>query len=200
MKIQATEITEIIKQQIADIDTAVEVAEVGTVIQSGDGIARIFGLEKAMSGELLEFPHDVRGMVLNLEEDNVGAVLFGEYEKIMEGDMVKRTGRVTSVPVGEALIGRVVDALGVPIDGRGAIETTEFYPVERIAPGIVARQPVKEPLQTGLKAIDSMTPIGRGQRELIIGDSQTGKTADALDTNIKQKGLGVICIYVTIGQ
>lgn len=200
MKIQATEITEIIKQQIADIDTAVEVAEVGTVIQSGDGIARIFGLEKAMSGELLEFPHDVRGMVLNLEEDNVGAVLFGEYEKIMEGDMVKRTGRVTSVPVGEALIGRVVDALGVPIDGRGAIETTEFYPVERIAPGIVARQPVKEPLQTGLKAIDSMTPIGRGQRELIIGDRQTGKTAVALDTIINQKGLGVICIYVAIGQ
>lgn len=200
MKIQATEITEIIKRQIANIDTSVEVAEVGTVIQAGDGIARIFGLEKAMGGELLEFPHDVRGMVLNLEEDNVGAVLFGEYEKIMEGDTVKRTGRIASVPVGDALIGRVVDALGEPIDGRGPIETSEYNPVERIAPGIVARQPVKEPLQTGLKAIDSMTPIGRGQRELIIGDRQTGKTAVALDTIINQKGLGVICIYVAIGQ
>jgi F-type H+/Na+-transporting ATPase subunit alpha len=200
MKIQATEITDIIKRQIADFETSVEIAEVGTVIQAGDGIARIFGLENAMASELLEFPHDVRGMVLNLEEDNVGAVLFGEYEKIMEGDTVKRTGRIASVPVGEALIGRVVDALGVPIDGRGPIETNEFYPVERIAPGIVARQPVKEPLQTGLKAIDSMTPIGRGQRELIIGDRQTGKTALALDTIINQKGNGVICIYVAIGQ
>ncbi|HDP36023.1 MAG TPA: F0F1 ATP synthase subunit alpha [Candidatus Hydrogenedentes bacterium] len=200
MKIQATEITEIIKRQIADFETSVEIAEVGTVIQSGDGIARIFGLEKAMASELLEFPHGVRGMVLNLEEDNVGAVLFGEYEKIMEGDTVKRTGRIASVPVGEALIGRVVDALGQPVDGRGPIETKEFYPVERIAPGIVARQPVKEPLQTGLKAIDSMTPIGRGQRELIIGDRQTGKTALALDTIINQKGNGVICIYVAIGQ
>ncbi len=200
MKIHATEITEIIKRQIADFETSVEIAETGTVIQSGDGIARIFGLDKAMSCELLEFPHDVRGMVLNLEEDNVGAVLFGEYEKIMEGDTVKRTGRIASVPVGEALIGRVVDALGVPVDGRGPIETSEFFPVERIAPGIVARQPVKEPLQTGLKAIDSMTPIGRGQRELIIGDRQTGKTALALDTIINQKGLNVICIYVAIGQ
>ncbi len=200
MKIHATEITEIIKRQIADFETSVEIAEVGTVIQAGDGIARIFGLEKAMGGELLDFPHDVRGMVLNLEEDNVGAVLFGEYEKIMEGDTVKRTGRIASVPVGEALIGRVVDALGVPIDGRGPIQAAEYNPVERIAPGIVARQPVKEPLQTGLKAIDSMTPIGRGQRELIIGDRQTGKTALALDTIINQKGNGVICIYVAIGQ
>ncbi len=200
MKIQATEITDIIKRQIADFESSVEIAEVGTVIQAGDGIARIFGLEKAMASELLEFPHDVRGMVLNLEEDNVGAVLFGEYEKIAEGDTVKRTGRISSVPVGEALIGRVVDALGQPVDGRGPIETSEFLPVERIAPGIVARQPVKEPLQTGLKAIDSMTPIGRGQRELIIGDRQTGKTALALDTIINQKGAGVICIYVAIGQ
>lgn len=200
MKIQATEITEIIKKQIADFETTVEIAETGTVIQAGDGIARIFGLEKAMGGELLEFPHDVRGMVLNLEEDNVGVVLFGEYEKIMEGDTVKRTGRIASVPVGEAMVGRVVDALGMPVDGRGPVETDEFLPVERIAPGIVARQPVKEPLQTGLKAIDSMTPIGRGQRELIIGDRQTGKTALALDTIINQKGLDVICIYVAIGQ
>jgi F-type H+-transporting ATPase subunit alpha len=200
MKIQATEITEIIKNQIADYESTVEIAEVGTVIQAGDGIARIFGLEKAMAGELLDFPHDVKGMVLNLEEDNVGTVLFGEYEKISEGDTVKRSGQIMSVPVGEALIGRVVDALGQPIDGRGPIETAETSPVERLAPGIVARQPVHEPLQTGLKAIDSMTPIGRGQRELIIGDRQTGKTAIALDTIINQKGNGVICIYVAIGQ
>ena len=200
MKIQATEITEIIKRQIADYESTVEVAEVGTVIQAGDGIARIFGLDKAMAGELLEFPNGVLGMVLNLEEDNVGAVLFGDYEKVAEGDTVKRTQRITSVPVGEAMIGRVVDALGQPIDGRGPIESQEFNPIERIAPGIVARQPVREPLQTGLKAIDSMTPIGRGQRELIIGDRQTGKTAVAIDTIINQKGEDVICVYVAIGQ
>jgi F-type H+/Na+-transporting ATPase subunit alpha len=200
MKIQATEITDIIKRQITEYESTVEIAEVGTVIQAGDGIARIFGLEKAMAGELLDFPHDVRGMVLNLEEDNVGAVLFGEYEKIAEGDTVKRTGRISSVPVGEALIGRVVDSLGQPIDGRGPIESQEFNPIESIAPGIVARQPVKEPLQTGLKAIDAMTPIGRGQRELIIGDRQTGKTAVAIDTIINQKDTDVICIYVAIGQ
>ncbi len=200
MKIQATEITEIIKRQIADYESTVEIAEVGTVIQAGDGIARVFGLEKAMAGELLDFPGGVTGMVLNLEEDNVGAVLFGEYEKIAEGDTVKRTGRIASVPVGDALIGRVVDALGQPVDGRGAIDTNEFNPVERIAPGIVDRQPVCEPLQTGLKAIDSMTAIGRGQRELIIGDRQTGKTAIALDTIINQRGGDVICIYVAIGQ
>jgi F-type H+/Na+-transporting ATPase subunit alpha len=200
MKIQATEITSIIRDQIADHDSTVDVKEVGTVIQASDGIARIYGLENAMAGELLDFPHNVRGMVLNLEEDNVGAVLFGEYELIAEGDTVKRTGRIASVPVGEALIGRVVDALGDPIDGRGPIETIDFNQVERIAPGIVDRQPVSEPMQTGLKAIDAMVPIGRGQRELIIGDRQTGKTAVALDTIINQKKTGVICIYVAIGQ
>jgi len=200
MKIQATEISDIIKEQISGFDSLVDIAEVGTVIQAGDGIARIFGLEKAMAGELLDFPHGVRGMALNLEEDNVGAVLFGEYEKIAEGDTVKRTGRVMSVPVGEALIGRVVSALGEPVDGRGPIETEAFSPVERLAPGIVDREPVSEPLQTGIKAIDAMIPIGRGQRELIIGDRQTGKTAIALDTIINQKNSGVICIYVAIGQ
>ena len=200
MKIQATEITEIIKNQIADHASTVDVQEVGTVIEASDGIARIYGLENAMAGELLDFPHDIRGMVLNLEEDNVGAVLFGEYELIAEGDTVKRTGRIASVPVGDALIGRVVDALGDPIDGRGAIDTSEFNPVERIAPGIIDRESVHEPMQTGLKAIDAMVPIGRGQRELIIGDRQTGKTAVALDTIINQKSTGVICIYVAVGQ
>lgn len=200
MKLQATEITEIIKQHIADYEAAVDIAEVGTVIQASDGIARIYGLEKAMAGELLEFPYDVQGMVLNLEEDNVGTVLFGEHEKISEGDTVKRTGRIASTPVGDALIGRVIDALGEPVDGRGPIATQEFNPVERIAPGIVERRPVKNPLQTGLKAIDSMTAIGRGQRELIIGDRQTGKTALAIDTIINQKTSDVICIYVAIGQ
>ncbi|MFP4500572.1 MAG: F0F1 ATP synthase subunit alpha [Candidatus Hydrogenedentota bacterium] len=200
MKIHATEITDIIKRQIGDFQSTVDIAEVGTVIQAGDGIARVFGLEKALAAEMLEFPHDVRGMVLNLEEDNVGVVLFGDYEKIAEGDTVKRTGHIMSVPVGEALLGRTVNALGEPIDGRGAIETQEMNPVECIAPGIVQRQPVKEPLQTGLKAIDAMTPIGRGQRELIIGDRQTGKTAIAIDTIINQKGGDVVCIYVAIGQ
>jgi F-type H+-transporting ATPase subunit alpha len=200
MKIEATEVTEIIKQQIADFESTVDIQEVGTVIQTSDGIARIYGLENAMAGELLDFPHDIRGMVLNLEEDNVGAVLFGEYEKIAQGDIVKRTGRIASVPVGDALIGRVVDALGEPVDGRGPIETTQYNVVERIAPGIVDRQPVREPLQTGLKSVDAMVPIGRGQRELIIGDRQTGKTAVALDTIINQKNSGVICIYVAIGQ
>ncbi len=200
MKIQATEITEIIKQQITDFHDTVDVSEVGTVIQAGDGIARVFGLANVMAGETLDFPHGVKGMALNLEEDNVGAVLFGEYEKISEGDTVRRTGTITSVPVGDALIGRVVNALGDPIDGRGPIESTETNPVERIAPGIVDRQPVTEPLQTGVKAIDAMTPIGRGQRELIIGDRQTGKTAIAIDTILNQKNEDVICIYVAIGQ
>jgi F-type H+-transporting ATPase subunit alpha len=200
MKIQATEITEIIRRHITDYESTVDVAEVGTVIQASDGIARVYGLEKCMAGELLDFPHDVRGMALNLEEDNVGVVLFGEYEKIAEGDTVRRTGVVASVPVGDAMLGRVVSALGEPMDGRGAIESDEINPIERVAPGIVARQPVHEPLQTGIKAIDAMIPIGRGQRELIIGDRQTGKTAIGVDTIINQKGKDVVCIYVAVGQ
>ena len=198
--IKANEINEIIRQQIENFETGVTVSEVGTVIKVGDGIAEIHGLEKVMAGELLEFPHEVRGLALNLEEDKVGAVLFGDFQKIKEGDLVKRTGRIMQVPVGQALIGRVMDALGNPIDERGPILTDEYYAVERIAPGVVDRQPVKEPLQTGLKAIDSMVPIGRGQRELIIGDRQTGKTAVAVDTIINQRGKDVICIYVAIGQ
>src|SRR5215813_5842230 len=198
--IKANEINEIIRQQIENFQTGVTVSEVGTVIKVGDGIAEIHGLESVMAGELLDFPNDVRGLALNLEEDKVGAVLFGDFQTIREGDIVKRTGRIMQVPVGEALIGRVVDALGNPIDDRGPIVTDHYSPVERIAPGVVDRQPVKEPLQTGLKAIDAMVPIGRGQRELIIGDRQTGKTAVAVDTIINQKGKYVICIYVAIGQ
>jgi F-type H+-transporting ATPase subunit alpha len=198
--IKANEINEIIRKQIENFDAGVTVTEVGTVIKVGDGIAEIHGLEKVMAGELLDFPFDVRGLALNLEEDKVGTVLFGDYQKIKEGDMVKRSKRIMSVPVGNALIGRVVDALGNPIDGKGDIVTDTYNPVERIAPGIIDRQPVKEPLQTGLKAIDAMVPIGRGQRELIIGDRQTGKTAVAVDTIINQKGKDVICIYVAIGQ
>ncbi len=184
--IRASEINEIIRKQIESFEAGVTVTEVGTVIKIGDGIAEIHGLEKVMAGELLEFPHDVRGLALNLEEDKVGAVLFGDFQVIREGDLVKRTGRIMQVPVGDALIGRVVDVLGNPIDDRGPILTDIYYPVERIAPGVVDRQPVKEPLQTGLKAIDAMVPIGRGQRELIIGDRQTGKTAVAVDTIINQ--------------
>jgi F-type H+-transporting ATPase subunit alpha len=199
-EIKASEINEIIRKQIENFETGVTVTEVGTVIKVGDGIAELHGLEKVMAGELLEFPHDVRGLALNLEEDKVGAVLFGEFQAIREGDLVKRTGRIIEVPVGEALVGRVVDVLGNPIDESGPIVTEHYYPVERIAPGVVDRQPVKEPLQTGLKAIDAMVPIGRGQRELIIGDRQTGKTAVAVDTIINQKGKDVICIYVAIGQ
>jgi F-type H+-transporting ATPase subunit alpha len=198
--IKASEINEIIRKQIENFEVGITVMEVGTVIKVGDGIAEIHGLEKVMAGELLEFPREVRGLALNLEEDKVGAVLFGNFQEIKEGDLVKRTGRIMQVPVGEALIGRVVDALGNPIDERGPVLTEEYYPVERIAPGVVDRQPVKEPLQTGLKAIDAMVPIGRGQRELIIGDRQTGKTAVAVDTIINQKGKDVICIYVAIGQ
>ena len=198
--IRANEISEIIRQQIENFDAGVTVTEVGTVIKIGDGIAEVHGLEKVMAGELLEFPHEVRGLALNLEEDKVGVVLFGEYQKVKEGDTVKRTGRIMSLPVGEAIIGRVVNALGVPIDERGPFTADEYSPLERIAPGVVDRQPVKEPLQTGLKAIDSMVPIGRGQRELIIGDRQTGKTAVALDAIINQKGKDVICVYVAIGQ
>src|SRR5574337_744436 len=199
-QIRAEEISEIIKKQLVGYEAAVDVAEVGTVIETGDGIARIYGLEKAMAGELLEFPHDVFGMVLNLEEDNVGAVLLGEAEAIKEGDLVKRTGRIASVPVGEALVGRVVNALGLPIDGKGPIDATELRPIERLAPGAVDRRPVKEALQTGIKAIDAMIPIGRGQRELIIGDRQTGKTAVAIDAIINQKGKDVFCVYVAVGQ
>ena len=198
--IRASEINEIIRKQIESFEAGVTVTEVGTVIKIGDGIAEIHGLEKVMAGELLEFPQDVRGLALNLEEDKVGAVLFGDFQVIREGDLVKRTGRIMQVPVGDALVGRVVDVLGNPIDDRGPILTDTYYPVERIAPGVVDRQPVKEPLQTGLKAIDAMVPIGRGQRELIIGDRQTGKTAVAVDTIINQKGKDVVCIYVAIGQ
>jgi F-type H+-transporting ATPase subunit alpha len=198
--IKANEINEIIRQQIENFETGVTVSEVGTVIKVGDGIAEIHGLEKVMAGELLEFPHEVRGLALNLEEDKVGAVLFGDFQKIKEGDLVKRTGRIMQVPVGQALVGRVMDALGNPVDDRGPILTDEYNAVERIAPGVVDRQPVKESLPTGLKAIDSMVPIGRGQRELIIGDRQTGKTAVAVDTIINQRGKDVICIYVAIGQ
>ncbi len=198
--IKANEINEIIRSQIEDFDASMTVDEVGTVIKVGDGIAEIHGLEKVMAGELLEFPHDVSGLALNLEEDKVGAVLFGDFQKIKEGDEAKRSGRIMSVPAGDALIGRVVDALGNPIDGKGEIITDTFNPVERIAPGIIDRQPVGEPLQTGLKAIDAMVPVGRGQRELIIGDRQTGKTAVAIDTIINQKGKDVICVYVAIGQ
>jgi F-type H+-transporting ATPase subunit alpha len=200
MEIGTAEISRIIKEQIRDYDKTVEIQEVGTVLSTGDGIARIYGLDKVAAGELLEFPHHIYGVALNLEEDNVGAALFGETHMIKEGDTVKRTGRIAEVPVGKELIGRVVDALGEPIDGRGPIDTTERRRIEIKAPGIVARQPVKEPLQTGLKAIDGMIPIGRGQRELIIGDRQTGKTAVAIDAIINQKGGNVICIYVAIGQ
>ncbi|HEX7231305.1 MAG TPA: F0F1 ATP synthase subunit alpha [Candidatus Binatia bacterium] len=200
MEIGTAEISRIIKEQIRDYDKTVEIQEVGTVLSTGDGIARIYGLDKVAAGELLEFPHHIYGVALNLEEDNVGAALFGETHMIKEGDTVKRTGRIAEVPVGKELIGRVVDALGEPIDGRGPIEAKERRRIELKAPGIVARQPVKEPLQTGLKAIDGMIPIGRGQRELIIGDRQTGKTAVAIDAIINQKGGNVICIYVAIGQ
>src|SRR5499425_334877 len=198
--IRAGEISEIIKRQLAGYESEIDLQEVGRVIEVGDGIARVYGLEKAMAGELLQFPADVVGMVLNLEEGNVGAVLLGDDTLIKEGDVVKRTGRIAQVPVGEALVGRVVNALGQPVDGKGAIDAKEFRPIERYAPGVVDRRSVKEPLQTGLKAIDAMIPIGRGQRELIIGDRQTGKTAIAVDTILNQKGQGVYCFYVAIGQ
>lgn len=200
MQIRAEEISDIIKQQIRDYDKKVEVSETGTVISVGDGIARLHGLEKAMAGELLEFPGGIMGMVLNLEADNVGAAILGEDVHIKEGDTVKRTGRIVQVPVGPAMLGRVVDSIGQPVDGKGPIESSEFRVVEIVAPGIIKREPVKEPLQTGIKAIDSMIPIGRGQRELIIGDRQTGKTAIAIDTIINQKDTDVKCIYVAIGQ
>ena len=202
MQIRAEEITEIIKKQIEGFEKTIDVKETGIVLSTGDGIARVHGLESAMAGELVELPGDVFGMILNLEEDNVGIVLLGEYHRIKEGDVVKRTGRIVEVPVGRGMLGRVVNPLGQPVDGKGPIEAETTRLVEVIAPGIVRRQPVKEPLQTGLKAIDSMIPIGRGQRELIIGDRQTGKTAVAIDTIINQKNADppVVCIYVAIGQ
>jgi F-type H+-transporting ATPase subunit alpha len=200
MQIKAEEISKIIRDQIGGFSADVDVAEVGSVISIGDGIARVHGVERAMAGEMLEFPHGVFGIALNLEEDSVGTVLLGEFTEIREGDPVKRTGRIISVPVGEELLGRVVNALGQPIDGKGPIATKQFSPIERLAPGVVDRQPVKEPIQTGLKAIDAMVPIGRGQRELIIGDRQTGKTAVAVDAIINQRGKDVICIYNAIGQ
>ena len=198
--IKAGEISEIIRRQIQEFEGETDLTEIGRVIEVGDGIARVYGLERAMAGELLSFPGDVVGMVLNLEEDNVGAVLLGSDREIREGDVVKRTGRIAQVPVGEPLVGRVVNALGEPIDGKGPIAATEFRSIERYAPGVVDRRSVKEPLQTGLKAIDAMIPIGRGQRELIIGDRQTGKTAIAVDTILNQKGQGVNCVYVAVGQ
>src|SRR5213594_1218249 len=200
MEIKADEITKIIREQIEEYRAGVDVSEVGNVISVGDGIARVYGLEKAMAGELLEFPHGVMGLALNLEESQVGVVLLGEYTEIREGDQVRRTGRIMEVPVGEALVGRVVNALAQSIDGKGPIVSKDRTPVERLAPGVIDRQPVKEPLQTGLKAIDSMIPIGRGQRELIIGDRTTGKTAICVDTILNQRGQDVICIYVAIGQ
>ena len=200
MNLKPEEISSVIKEQVKRYAAQLEVSDVGTVIQVADGIARIHGLEKAMQGELLEFPGEVYGMVLNLGEDNVGAVLLGDHKNINEGDTVKTTGRVVEVPVGDAMTGRVVNALGQPIDGKGPIETTKFRKIERVASGVISRKSVDTPLQTGIKAIDSMVPIGRGQRELIIGDRQTGKTAIAVDTIINQKGQGVKCIYVAIGQ
>ncbi len=199
-QINADEITELLREQIANYDTKIRVDEVGTVMSLGDGIARLYGLDRVMAGELIEFPHGVAGLAMNLEEDQVGAVLMGEYEEIREGDQVKRTGKILSVPVGEALIGRVVNALGQPIDDKGPIVASETLPVERLAPGVIDRQPVREPMMTGLKSIDAMIPIGRGQRELIIGDRQTGKTAVGLDAIINSKGKDLICIYCAIGQ
>ena len=200
MNLRPEEISSVIKEQIKQYSTKLETSDIGTVIQVADGIARIHGLDEAMQGELLEFPGEVYGMVLNLEEDNVGAVLLGDQKNISEGDVVKTTGRVVEVPVGDAMTGRVVNSLGQPIDGKGPIETEKYRPIERVASGVISRKSVDTPLQTGIKAIDAMVPIGRGQRELIIGDRQTGKTAIAVDTIINQKGQGVHCIYVAIGQ
>ncbi|HSY01524.1 MAG TPA: F0F1 ATP synthase subunit alpha [Acidobacteriaceae bacterium] len=199
-QIKADEITALLKEQIANYDAKMRVDEVGTVITLGDGIARLHGLDKVMAGELLEFPHGIAGLAMSLEEDQVGSVLLGDYTEVREGDQVKRTGKILSVPVGDAMIGRVVNALGQPIDDKGPIQTSDMNPVERLAPGVIDRQPVREPMMTGLKAIDSMIPIGRGQRELIIGDRQTGKTAVALDTIINNEKNDLICIYCAIGQ
>ena len=199
-QIKADEITQILREQIESFESRVRVDEVGTITSLGDGIARIHGLEKVMAGELIEFPHNVAGLAMNLEEDQVGAVLLGEYTELKEGDSVRRSGKIMSVPVGEAMIGRVVNALGQPIDGKGPIATQHSLPIERLAPGVIDRQPVREPMSTGLKAIDSMIPIGRGQRELIIGDRQTGKTAVAIDTILNSAKNNLICIYCAIGQ
>ncbi|MEO8724917.1 MAG: F0F1 ATP synthase subunit alpha [Acidobacteriaceae bacterium] len=199
-QIKADEITTLIRQQIENYETKISVDEVGTIISLGDGIARVHGLDKVMSGELIEFPHGISGIAMNLEEDQVGVVILGDYTEVREGDQVKRSGKIMSVPVGEALLGRVVDALGNPIDGKGPINTTQTLPIERLAPGVIDRQPVREPMATGIKAIDAMIPIGRGQRELIIGDRQTGKTAILLDTIINSKTNNLICIYCAIGQ
>ena len=199
-QIKADEITKLIREQIENYESKVSVDEVGTIISLGDGIARVHGLDKVMAGELLEFGHGVSGLAMNLEEDQVGAVLLGDYTEVKEGGEVKRTGRIMSVPTGEGMIGRVVNALGQPVDGKGPITASKYIPIERIAPGVIDRQPVREPMATGIKAIDSMIPIGRGQRELIIGDRQTGKTAVALDTIINSKGNNLICIYCAIGQ
>lgn len=200
MQIRAQEIVEVIERHIKGFEGEIDVSETGVVLSVGDGIARIYGLEKAMVSELVEFPNGVMGLVLNLEEDNVGVAILGEDKEIKEGDVVKRTGKIIQVPVGEGLLGRVVNPLGEPLDGKGPIEAKEYRPIERKAPGVVERQPVKEPLRTGIKAIDSMIPIGRGQRELILGDRQTGKTAIVVDTILSQKGEGVYCVYVAIGQ
>ena len=199
-QIKADEITELLRQQIENFEQRIQVDEVGTVISLGDGIARVHGLDKVMAGELIEFPHGVAGLAMNLDEDQVGAVLLGDYTEISEGDQVKRTGKIMSVPVGEAMIGRVVNALGQPIDDKGPINTDKFLPVERLAPGVIDRQSVREPMATGIKAIDTMIPIGRGQRELLIGDRQTGKTAIALDTIINSAKNNLICIYCAVGQ
>jgi F-type H+-transporting ATPase subunit alpha len=199
-EVKPDEVSAILRKQLSGFEKEIDIYEVGTVVQIGDGVARVYGLTKCMASELIEFPHGVFGMALNLEEDNVGCILFGDYTQVKEGDEARRTGRVASMPVGEAMIGRVINPLGQPVDGKGPISTTEFLPIERKALGVISRQPVKEPLQSGVKAIDSMIPIGRGQRELIIGDRQTGKTAVAIDTIINQKGKGVFCIYVAIGQ
>ena len=200
MSIRPEEISSILKQQIEEYQANVDVSQVGTVITVGDGICRIYGLDDAMAGEMLEFENGVKGLALNLEEDNIGCVILGSYKEIREGQQVKRTGRIMEVPVGKALIGRVVDPLGNPLDGKGAIVTNKYRPLEFLAPGVLTRQSVNEPLQTGIKSIDAMVPIGRGQRELIIGDRQTGKTAIAIDTILNQKGQDVICIYVAVGQ
>src|SRR5947207_6520255 len=201
MQIKPDEITSILKSRIEGLDQGqAELTEVGTILSVADGIAGVHGLENAMSFEMLEFPHDVTGLALNLESDNVGVVLFGDWEEVVEGDTVKRTGHLLDIPVGEALLGRIVDPLGNPLDGKGDINTSETRPAEFKAPGVVQRQPVKDPMQTGLKAIDSMIPIGRGQRELIIGDRQTGKSAIAIDTIINNKDSDLVCIYAAIGQ